>query len=420
MFNRRPHLCLLAFCFLPVSLVAQSAPDQPGSEPAADDSLPAASVSVELSFSSNYVFRGYDFFTLYAQQQKSQYGSSSGAWVFTPSITISPPVEGLWINLFGAFAMYGRDDVDIDHVIQNGPGGSDLLAGRNGPSEQIQALVDSVGAPASAGEALAEALRGASGTGRAVYPDCEAECLPGYYKEAVGLRRLDEFDLGLGYERETQLGIFALQYYVFNGGNPVGSKGDDYYAYSEIGFGYAPPFLTQLRLNIFMNASTRDEARSAGYAPAEQNYHYYQLAFKDSAALSDDLEFGYGLSAGYGMANRLQGWQDITANLSLSFGGFKFALNGSYRPDLRWYDTDSLGKGSDNLPVWLVGGSSRADGLVEDPSRVNDPLQRAVNRYLTQVINEGSGYPADTYVFTQRQRLPRFLYWITLGYTISI
>ncbi len=418
--NRIALLFIVFLCLAPAALLSQ--PQDGETAPATDDELPAASVSVELSFSSNYVFRGYDFYTNYAQQQKKQYGSSSGAWVFTPSITISPPVEGLWINLFGAFAMYGRDDIDIDHVIQSGPGGSDLLAGKEGPEPQIQALVDSVGAPTTVSEAIAQALRRDSGnsTGRAIYPDCESECLPGYYKEAVGLRRLDEIDVGLGYERDTQLGIFALQYYVFNGGNPVGAKGDDYYAYSEIGLGYAPPFLKQLRFNVFMNASTRDEARSAGYAPAEQNYHYYQLAFKDSAALSDDLELGYGLSAGYGVANRLQGWQDITANLSLSFSGFKFALNGSYRPDLRWYDTDSLGKGSDNLPVWLVGGSSRADGLVQDPSRINDPVQRAVNRYLSQAINDGAGYPANTYVYTQRQRLPRLLYWITLGYTISI
>ncbi|MBX7057607.1 MAG: hypothetical protein K1X75_06035 [Leptospirales bacterium] len=403
-------------------LIAQDEPSEAPASGGAEEVLPMSSVEVELKFSSNYVFRGYDFYSNYAVQNHEAYGSHSGAWVFTPSITISPPAEGLWINFFSAFALQGRQDVDVDRLIQSGPGGADLLSGLEGADAQIAALAAAAGSPTTPAEAIAAALRPGDGsTGKAIAPDCSSSCLPGYYKEAVGLKRLDEIDLGIGYERETSLGLFALQYYIFNGGNPSGAKGDDYYAYSEVGLGYAPPFLTQLRFNIFMNASSRSEAESAGYAPAEQNYQYYQLAYSDSAALSDSVGLDYSLSAGYGIANRLQGWQDISASIALTLSGFSLGLNGSYRPDLRWYDTDQMGKGADGLPVWLVGGSTRADGLVEDPSKINDPVQRVINATLSQTISAGAGFPStSTYVYTQRQRLPRLLYWISVAYSFQI
>ena len=118
----------------------------------------------------------------------------------------------------------------------------------------------------------------------------------------------------------------------------------------------------------------------------------------------------------HGVYDRLQALQDVTAMLGLDYYGFYLELHSAYRPNLRLYDFDSAGDGSNQLPVWLLGESSDADGLVADPSRQYGYVNHYINRQIEAFMQQGI---AD-YTYTPRQKLPRVLYWASFGYSFTL
>lgn len=380
-----------------------------GSLFADDPPPPKATITVDSQFVSNYVFRGADMFANRAVQNSEQYGAHTGAWAFQPSITYNTPIEGLFFNAWFSYAMQGRGDVDTDQVLQTAPGGTDI-----GSGVTLRTALDNNVVAGTAQSSLNA---------------------PGFYKEANGLRRLDELDLTIGYDKVTSIGrlIFGTVAYTLN--NPTRGSGgiiqaEPYYG-NEIYVGYGLKAFPDLTLTVY------DDMRVGNM--------YGKIAYSSSMKLGEALELKYGIGAGYGTkqlyatqsvavaacaatpcaaqtvtitapSQSIQGWQDVTGNVAVAHSsGFVVGLNVAYRPDLRFVDSDTAG--NPHRPLWVDGGSTVSDGLVADPSKNNGYVNSLINARLQTALN-GAGNA--NFRYTPRQNLPRYVYWINVGYKVDL
>ncbi len=377
---------------------------------AADPEPPKATITVDSQVVSNYVFRGADMFANRAAQNGEKYGANTGEWAFQPSITYNTPIDGLAFNAWFSYAMGGRSDVDTDQVLQTSAGGSDIGTG------------------VALGTALSNAVP--AGTAQANIS------APGFYKEANGLRRLDEVDLTIGYDKVTSIGRLIFGYVAYTLANPNRGSGgiiaaEPYYG-NEMYVGYGLKAFPDLTVTVY------DDTRVGNT--------YTKIAYSSSVKMmSDAIELKYGISAGYGTkqlyatqtvafagcaavpcsaatlsitapSQSIQGWQDITGNVAVAHkSGFYVGVNVAYRPDLRFVDTDTAG--NPHKPLWVDGGSTVSDGLVADPSGNNGYVNSIIKARLQTAIN---GVGNANFVYTPRQEIPRYVYWINVGYKVDI
>jgi len=342
-----------------------------GSAVFAAPALPAGGIEVDLTFASNYVFRGDDVYSDYAKQKGKSYGGNSGTWSFQPSITFSTPVKGLTFNIWGAFAMAGRADADTDQRLQSEPGGDNLA-----PNGNIVGVYTALPVPTNAVEL-----------------DAYVKGFPNFYKEKNGLGRKDEIDFTLDYSAETKKGnvSFGLINYV----NPSTRGKDNFGAITEIYFKYALPFFTDLTFAVYSGIAT-------------DKYQYYNAGYKKEVKLSKAMKLTFGLGVGYMVVDELKGVKDVTASVKLGIGKFTLGFNLVNRPDLRFAEVWAGEDSASQAPLWMYGASTLSDGLVADPSRNNGLL----NDYVNAQIGNALGV-----AYTPRQKLPRNLYYVTIGYT---
>ncbi|MBX7056522.1 MAG: hypothetical protein K1X75_00560 [Leptospirales bacterium] len=365
----------------------------------AEDELPPASVDVSLQFVSNYVWRGYDLYQNYASQQGRAYGSASGALAFQPSITVNTPVEGLYANAWMSIAMQGRQDTDTDQLLQIGPGlsGNDANGNLQGANlvtlsreaggayglPELQATYDSLLTTAGLNATGATLLEQTANGGRA----------PGFHKEQNGLRRLDEIDLTLGYQRETNAGTLGFGLVAYLKPNPVNTTPTPS---SELFLTYSfPDALSFLSTGI--------------YGDIQANTLYVPVTIEFAPE-----PFFFSLSAGYGVAPGVNNWQDLTGGIGFALSGFNVGLYVVYRPTLAFFDTDTAGR---DVPAWMVGGSTKYDGLVADPSKTNGAVNSDLNNLYKSFLTPQIG---SVYNYTPRQKLPRVLYYLNVGYSFSV
>lgn len=413
--KRFPHhfitYTLVSFLLLSVSSIAaqEQPPERVGAlqDPAweevlkIEDDKPILTVELDNTFVSNYVDRGEDMFANYAVQKHVPYGSTTGAWVYTPTLLFKFPQVGLFFEIFGSFALAGRNDRDVDGIFQTGPGGDDLLAGvEGGISEQVTAIQNSM-IPETQGtlKLLCDYIATAGG---APLPDeCAAPSdwgslnVPKLYKEEVGLKRLDKLILTFGYETETRAGNIGFGLTSDAPINPIGKEPPA----TEIFFNYAPPFFTDLTAEVLLDISSSDV--------------YYHLQYEHEISIGGKFAIIPGVGAGYLVSEHIQGWRDVTASLSFTIGGFTIGFHAAHRPNLRFFDEDEHDRG---LPVWLDGGSNQTDGLVTDPSRIYGPVNALVNSTIEGILQIGN----PNFTYTPRQKLPRNLYWMSAGYTVEL
>jgi len=362
------------------------------------------SIDINLSVVSNYVWRGHDFYRNYAIQQGKSYGSSSGAWAFQPSITWSTPVDGLYVNLFSSIALQGRNDIDIDKRLQKEPGGSFIqnrISLLDPNFDFINDLTTELAAD-SDGDGIPD-----------YYKISDYQKAPNFYKEPVGLKRSDELDITIGYEKETKnVGVigFGILHYAY--ANSL-SRGTSYG--TEVYITYAPPVLTSLKLGI--------------YEDLEIHTTYYQLSYSGEYELTKGLTSSYTISAGYYVMDNVQGVSDITLNYTISKSitdnsSVYIGLNAAYCPDLKiqeyyWGSGDPITNevNKTRLPIDLNGESTIYDGKVADPSKTIGPVNEYINAQISNLITNQLGIP---YTYTPRQSLPRYLWWLSFGYQTTI
>ena len=364
---------------------------------AQDDELPEASIDVSLAFVSNYLFRGTDIHANRAVQKGESYGSHTGEWAFQPSVTFNTP-DGMFFNIWGSFAMAGRTDQDTDYLLQTGPGGADLITATN--TTPISAYT--ANAPIDPNTSLEARLAGSeqAGTG-----------YPGFYEEQNGLERVDELDFTIGYSADTSIGSIGFGYVAYTGANdryPFGSGTD------EIFVSYGLPMIP-LSLSVWTDVDTSTLAQ------------YIDLTYGDSIEIAENIGLDYSFGAGYGRQPYVSALRDIHAGITLNAYGFFVGYNVVQRQDWRFFDTDGLGAGDENLPAWAVGRSTTGDGLVGDPSRTSGPVNSYINSNvatnlaaLSGHVNYGSAASSSSATYTPRQKLPRTLWFVTVGYGFSI
>lgn len=350
---------------------------------AQDDDKPSVTVTAGVDVVSNYVWRGWDVYSSYADQKNKSYGSTTGMWAVQPDITFNTPIEGLYVEIWGSFATAGRNDRDQDKIIQRGAYGSDYL--------EEQGFYTKDGVDLDVLEPAFEDYGGCPDN----FTDFANDnaCAPGLYKEQNGLKRADELDFIMGYSfGDFEAGIVA--YYLPN----VVSVGPN--AQTELYIAWAPEVLQGVSVGANYDIQT--------------SLQYYSVGWGRDIDLGNDTSISIGANAGYAVED-IQGWRDVNASIGISKKGFSVSVNATYRPDLRFYDTDT---NPDWIPVGLEGGSTRGDGLVEDPSKVNGYRNRIINNVVN--LNLADEELTEDYTYTPRQKIPRMLYWIQFGYSTDL
>lgn len=353
-----------------------------------------ASIEINLNVVSNYVWRGHDFFRNYAIQNEKSFGSHSGTWAFQPSITWNTPGSGLYVNLFSSLALMGRKDKDIDKRLQLAPGDS-FIAGRTSLLDYIFDPTLNLNADYIANLPTSNVIS-------------DYQKLPNFYKEKVGLRRSDELDMTIGYESDTNIGIIGFGILHYSYGNRL-SVATPYG--TEVFMTYALPMLKALRFSL--------------YEDLQVHTIYYNISYSGEYNLTKDISSSYNIGAGYYVFDNLQGVSDITLNYTITHNsGFSVGFNIAYRPDLKiqdyYFGSGDLITGellNTRLPVDLNGQSSIYDGQVADPSRTLGPVNEYLNSQISSIISNNLGIP---YTYIPRQSLPRYLWWISIGYSIVI
>lgn len=346
-------------------------------------------VEVGADVVSNYIWRGQDVMAIYARRQGEQYSPNSGTWAFQPSITWIAPTGGFFVNVWGSFALDGRQDKDTDQRIQTGPGEA-FVGNSNWFDPGLSAAIEGAGPNANTAAIS------------------EYTALPGLYPEANGTRRVDELDVTIGYEMDSSIGVigFGLIHYAYSSplvksdyGNLNGYYGNEAYVT------YSPAFLRQLTFSY--------------YSELTNIWQYMQVAYADTYAINDNLGIDYGVSAAYSIYNQVHGMNDVTANLGLSStmgnGTFTVSYNISYRPELKLYEWLYDGDAYNNLPVQIDGGSTGFDGMVTDPSRSQGVVNDYINNTITTQIQNQTGNA--NYTYTPRTKIPRYVHYIKFGYT---
>ncbi|HMU82967.1 MAG TPA: hypothetical protein PKC35_06475, partial [Leptospiraceae bacterium] len=223
------------------------------------------------------------------------------------------------------------------------------------------------------------------------------------YKEANGLRRLDEMDWTLGYERQTKIGTMGGGLLVQTMSDATGKanpfiSGGSGYILTEFFLTYALPQFKDLKLYAGADVIRSDQ--------------YYKLTYSHEFPINDSMSVSVNTGPGYMVTQNLQGVRDVPTTVQLNVKGFNVGFNAVYRPKLEFFDTDT----ATTRAVWLDGGSTKADGLVADPSKYQaGVVSDAINGAITQAVRTRSGN--TNYNYVPRQKLPHWLYFVNLGYT---
>ncbi len=308
----KTSLCavVLGLCLaLPLSLSAQDGAD-------------SSAVEYTASFVSNYVFRGTNYFAGVAAQEEKAPSASTGAFAFQPNVTFYPDDKGWYFDIWASVALEKRSDVDLD---------GNHVTGFN--TNVVGNLVRNT-------------------------------------DEDNGLKRYDEVDYTLGYEKEARIGrigygliVYSSVYFRQKASTEEGLNT------SEVFVSYSPPgeFLSGFFVELY------SQILSAALTPEE----YYQFGYEYAYGVGGDAEVFFEIAAGYGISQTVSGWRDVTGSLGASAAGFTVSLNASGRQRSEFFDT---------------GDSNPEDFKVADPESTTG----------------------------EQKALPKTLMWLYLGYTAEL
>ena len=365
------------------------------------------SIDVDLPIVSTYVFRGVDVFENKFVQEKKSISGFNLAPAIQPSITFNF-TEGWSFNIWSSFALTNRQDKDTDQILQV-PGEDPVTVA---PAYIGYIAGNLLGTPVPFSIVENEVQMYISGidsvTGE---PNIEAiikgkKPAPAFYKEPNGLRRVDEVDLTLSYSFDTKLGNMTggiVTYILPN--TTKGVTGTD--QSTELFVGYSPKALPNLSITLYV------ETNLDGYEGATFTNISYSIPLIESQNMT--LSFDPGL--GYQTQDNLQGIKYVSLPFTLAMGSLKFMFVGIYRPDTRFFDSDRY----EGDAVKLLGLSTISDGLIPDPAKNTGILNSIINGFISNEINTAltaAGYPFN-YTYTPTQSIPKWIYYFSIGYSIT-
>jgi len=365
------------------------------------------SIDVDLPIVSTYVFRGVDVFQDKFVQEKKSIRGFNLAPAIQPSITFNF-TEGWSFNIWSSFALTNRQDKDIDQILQVPGEDPDKVAS----AYNLFISGNLLGTPVPFSIVENEVQMYISGidsvTGE---PNIEAiikgkKPAPAFYKEPNGLRRVDEVDLTLSYSFDTKLGNMTggiVTYILPN--TTKGVTGTD--QSTELFVGYSPKALPNLSITLYV------ETNLDGYEGAT----FTNISYSIPLIESQNMTLSFDPELGYQTQDNLQGIKYVSLPFTLAMGSLKFMFVGIYRPDTRFFDSDRY----EGDAVKLLGLSTISDGLIPDPAKNTGILNSIINGFISNEINTAltaAGYPFN-YTYTPRQSIPKFIYYFSIGYSIT-
>lgn len=347
---------------------------------------------------SNYIFRGDDVHFNKFNQDGKAHSSFNMAPAFQPSLTFKF-AEGWSLNIWGSFAMTGRADKDTDGLFQTAPGDSESVLAQTYIGGVANGTLD-------LRTAIAAHLNPALYTAPDAPPTLEDwvrnDGVPGFYKEANGLKRNDEVDLTLSYSTSSKLGTMTGGIVSYNYTNITQQLASDI----EMFAGFSPAALPEASLTTYVNVAT----------PGKSGSTYTSLAYSKAIELGKDSSLTIAPSVGYATSTllKIQGFQNANLPVTFALGGFHIGITGVYRMDTRFFqgflgesglrDTSILGE------TWL------GDDMIADPSKSNGIANTIVNAIIDSKIVDPAGL---AYSYTPKQHVPKLVYYYTIGYTMS-
>ena len=365
------------------------------------------SIDVDLPIVSTYVFRGVDVFENKFVQEKKSIRGFNLAPAIQPSITFNF-TEGWSFNIWSSFALTNRQDKDIDQILQVPGEDPDKVAS----AYNLFISGNLLGTPVPFSIVENEVQMYISGidsvTGE---PNIEAiikgkKPAPAFYKEPNGLRRVDEVDLTLSYSFDTKLGNMTggiVTYILPN--TTKGVTGTD--QSTELFVGYSPKALPNLSITLYV------ETNLDGYEGAT----FTNISYSIPLIESQNMTLSFDPELGYQTQDNLQGIKYVSLPFTLAMGSLKFMFVGIYRPDTRFFDSDRY----EGDAVKLLGLSTISDGLIPDPAKNTGILNSIINGYISNEIQTAltaAGYPFN-YTYTPTQSIPKFIYYFSIGYSIT-
>jgi len=360
------------------------------------------SISVDLPIVSTYVFRGVDVFQDKFVQEKKSIRGFNLAPAIQPSITFNF-TEGWSFNIWSSFALTNRQDKDIDQILQvPGQDPEDPASVAFAYNSFIAGNLLGTPVPFSIVEnAVQTAI---SGKEEAIIKG--EEFAPAFYKEPNGLRRVDEVDLTLSYSFDTKLGNMTggiVTYILPN--TTKGVTGTD--QSTELFVGYSPKALPNLSITLYV------ETNLNGYEGAT----FTNISYSIPLIESQNMTLSFDPELGYQTQDNLQGIKYVSLPFTLAMGSLKFMFVGIYRPDTRFFDSDRY----EGDAVKLLGLSTISDGLIPDPAKNTGILNSIINGFISNEINTAltaAGYPFN-YTYTPTQSIPKWIYYFSIGYSIT-
>ena len=360
------------------------------------------SIDVDLPIVSTYVFRGVDVFENKFVQEKKSIRGFNLAPAIQPSITFNF-TEGWSFNIWSSFALTNRQDKDTDQILQvPGQDPEDPASVAFAYNSFIAGNLLGTPVPFSIVESNVQNYISANVEDIII----GEKPAPAFYKEPNGLRRLDEVDLTLSYSFDTKLGNMTggiVTYILPN--TTKGVTGTD--QSTELFVGYSPKALPNLSITLYV------ETNLDGYEGAT----FTNISYSIPLIESQNMTLSFDPELGYQTQDNLQGIKYVSLPFTLAMGSLKFMFVGIYRPDTRFFDSDRY----EGDAVKLLGLSTISDGLIPDPAKNTGILNSIINGFISNEINTAltaAGYPFN-YTYTPTQSIPKFIYYFSIGYSIT-
>ena len=336
-------------------------------------------------------FRGYSVLgDRLAQRDNKSYESMQHAWNVTTGLSFTTPIDGLSISMNVYSPTAHRQNKDNDYFFQSTPGNTtnyNTIVTNSINSGNANLLID---------EAIKKNTDPSSIRLR---------------KERNGLK--DIFDTSILYKWNTRMGKVTTGFYFANNDNfnPI--------TLGELVVGLEFPFWKVI--NPSYTAYYRFTSEGGGGGNGTSNH---RLNISHTFFSENKINFTTSLAAGYhyhtNQSDFRSGVSDITPKIQVNFGSFFINFFDMIRPDSKVYDAGGFG---------VIKNSNRADGRVDDPSKVHgiqnqfvvEQIGRGVDNLLT---GDTSGYgrealKAQLIQSYQQQKFVQHIYFFTIGYSLK-
>lgn len=341
--------------------------------------------------STSYIDRGDDIFENQFHQNKKYIGSFNFAPVIQTNLSVRIS-ESLFFDFGTYHAIKYREDKDIDELFQLAPEDhystvstsylnlflNNILNRNNEPKEQLYDF-----------------------NNPQIYLVYKKN-LPNFYKEPVGLKHFDQYDLGLKNSFQWSYGVFSIG--ILNSYFPNYNIDKYTKTSTECFVEFIPNDLPNMMMSVYKEIV---ESNSGG------------IQIQYTFLLMEERTFSLSLkpSIGYEFQNNFSSLKYVDLTFSIFVKNFTFSAVGVYRPDLRFYDNDLIA----NRTILLFGGSTNKDQIITDPAKTYGLLNAMINSYISQTIQSSfiaSGSPIF-YRYTPRQKIPKYKYYVSMGYLMS-